>query len=425
VLLKETKMTNIVVVGGGFGGLGVALGLEKVFRRDRFDKLTAGKNIGITLIDRRDYHLFTPNLFEVAASEEELTTINQMKKSLTLPFAEILKGKNVKFIKSDLKHIDPVKKQIELDHRQINYNYLILALGSESDFFGVPGAEKYALVLKDLPDALRIRNQIEFAVQAHKFDVSKKIVRLVMVGGGYMGVELAGELKGLADFMAWKNQYPREKIEIEVIEAANVLVPGFDPRLSRDAYGRLQELGVRVRLSARISAVDGHFVELISGDKIAYDVLLWAAGTKACDCYMGVAELDKKGRLPVNGFFQVNGHQNIFALGDIACVTDSQGWPVPSSAQDAGDQAKYLAYALPYVINNKKPSVPYKNIKHGFIVNIGGKWAIMSYSGFYNTGWLAYFVDKLAHFLYYKSIVGVFKAIKIVVFQMEIYSRNN
>ena len=410
-------MTKIVIVGGGFAGLGTVLGLEKKFKNN--------KNIELTLIDKRDYHLFTPNLFELASAEEELTTISQMKKSITIPFAEILKGKKIKFIKSALKHIDTAKKQLELDHKQINYDYLILALGSRINFFGIEGAEKYALVLKDLPDALRIRNQIEFAVQAHKFDVSKKTVRLVMVGGGYMGVELAGELKGLADFMAWKNQYPREKIEIEVIESANQLVPGFDPRLSRDAYGRLQELGVRVRLSARISAVDGHFVELISGDKIAYDVLLWAAGTKACDCHMGVAELDKKGRLPVNEFFQVKGYHNIFALGDIACAMDSKGNLVSSSAQDAGDQAKYLAYTLPYVINNKKPSVPYKNIKHGFIVNVGGKWAIMSYNGFYNTGWLAYLVDKLAHFLYYKSTVGVFKAIKIVVFQMEIYSRND
>jgi len=412
-----SKTKNIIIVGAGFGGLSAALSLEKKFGRD--------KNIVITLIDKRDYHLFTPNLFEVASAEEELATISQMKKSITLPFAEILKGKNIKFIQSDLKRIYPEKKQLELDHKQINYDYLILALGSQSDFFNILGAEKYALVLKDLPDALRIRNQIEFAIATHKFDVNKKTVRVVMAGGGYTGVELVGELKGLADFLAWKNRYPREKIEIEVIEAANVLVPGSSSRASRDALGRLQELGVRVYLSARISEVDGHFVRLMSGEKIAYDVLLWTAGIKAGDCHMEVAGLDKNGRLPVNEFFRVQNLHNVFAIGDMAAVLDAKGRPVPASAQDAQDQAKYLAYALPYIIKNQKPPLPYKSIKHGFIVNVGGKWAILNNKGIYLTGWLAYFIDKLAHLRYYSSLIGFYKALKCVIFQMEIYSRND
>jgi NADH:ubiquinone reductase (H+-translocating) len=410
-------MTNIVIVGGGFGGLEAALGLARKFSDD--------KNIAITLVDRRDYHLFTPNLYEAAASEEELATISQIKQSLALPFAEILKGKNIKFVKSALKRVDPVKKQLELDHRQINYDYLILALGSQSDFFGIDGAEKFAAVLKDLPDALRIRNRIEFAVQAHKFDVSKKTVRLVVAGGGYTGVELAGELKGLADFLAWKNGYPREKIEIEIIDAGASLVKGYDSRLSGDAYGRLRELGVRVSLSARIAGVDEHFIRLMSGERIAYDVLLWTAGVKAQNILVPNAEMDRKGRLLVNDFFQVKGHQNIFALGDNAAVLNRKGQTVPSSAQDARDQANYLAYALPFIIKNQKPPRPYKNIKHGFIVNIGGKWAIMSYNGIYLTGWLAYFIDKLAHLRYYASLVGFYKALKCVIFQMRIYSRND
>jgi NADH dehydrogenase len=410
-------MTNIVIVGGGFGGLGAALGLEKKFQKN--------KNIAITLIDKRDYHLFTPNLYEVASSEEELVSLAQMKQSITLPFSEILRGKNIKFIKSGLKRVDPVKKQLELDHKQINYDYLILALGSRSDFFNVPGAEKFALVLKDLPDALRIRNQIEFAIQAHKFDMSKKTIRLVVAGGGYTGVELAGELKSLADFLAWKNQYPREKIEIEIIEGSNNLAGGAGGRLSRDAYGRMQELGVRVSLTARISEVDRHFVSLLTGEKIAYDVLLWTVGVRAADCPMEVSGLDKKGRLPVNEFLQVRGYQNIFTLGDMACVTDKNGRAAAPSAQDAEDQAKYLVYALPFIIKNQKPPLPYKNKKHGFIVNIGGKWAIMNYNGIYLTGWLAYYIDKLAHLRYYTHLVGWYKAVKCVVFQMEIYGRNN
>lgn len=410
-------MTNIVIVGGGFGGLGAALGLARRFKNN--------KNIEITLIDKRDYHLFTPNLFEVATAEEELVSTEQIKKTITLPFKEILHGRQVTFIKSEVEEIDQVKKLVNLGHKQISYDYLILALGSESDYLNIPGAQQFALVLKDLPDALRVRNQIEFAIQSHRYDSSKKTVRIVVAGGGYTGVELAAELKGLVDFLAWKNQYPREKIEIEIIEGANVLVPGFDARLSGDVYGRMIELGVRVRLSARVTSVDRNFIELMSGDKIAYDVLLWTTGVKACSAHMNVEGLDRKGRLPVNEFFQVLKHQDVFALGDLACVMGGNGKPVPSSAQDAEDQAKYVAYALPFILKNQKPPKPYKNIRHGFIVNVGGKWAIMSYNGIYLTGWLAYFVDKLAHLKYYASLVGYYKAVKNVIFQMEIYSRND
>jgi NADH dehydrogenase len=202
-------------------------------------------------------------------------------------------------------------------------------------------------------------------------------------------------------------------------------MPGSSGRASKQAYGRLRELGVRVNLSARISEVDGHFVKLMSGEKIAYDVLLWTAGIKARNSLLKEVQPDKKGRLPVNELFQVEGFHNIFALGDMACVKDSKGNAAPCSAQDAQGQAKYLVYVLPYAIKNQKSPLPYKNAGHGFIVNIGGKWAILNDSGIYLTGWLAYFADKLAHLRYYASLVGFYKALKCVIFQMEIYGRND
>jgi NADH dehydrogenase len=135
--------------------------------------------------------------------------------------------------------------------------------------------------------------------------------------------------------------------------------------------------------------------------------------------------LDKKGRLPVNGFFQVQNHDNIFALGDIACVTGINGQPVPGTAQDAWDQAKYLAYALPFILKNQKPPKQYKNKKHGFIVSLGGKWAIADFGHFYLKGYIGYVINQLAHLRYYMSVVGIWKAIKYILFQDEIYGRND
>ncbi len=411
-------MTNIVIVGAGFGGLQTALRLEKKFKHR--------KGIALTLIDRRDYHLFTPNLYKAATAEEELVTVKQVKQSISLSLREILSGKNIKFLKGNLNSVEPAKKQVLVDNKQIHYDYLILALGSQSDFLNIAGAERYALTLKSLPDALRFRNNIEFAIQASKLDFSKSNLRVVVAGGGYTGLELAGELRGLVDYLAWKNDYPREKIEIEIIEANSQLIGGFNKRLSEDVYLRLQELNIRIQLSSRITGVDGHFIELMSGEKVAYDCLVWTAGVKACRLtFNGLVNLDRKSRLLVNGWFAVGDYQNIFALGDMACVLDETGQPVPSSAQDAVDQAKYLAYALPFIMKNQKPARAYAPIQHGFIVNLGGKWAILSYGRFYIKGFLAYFLNQLAHLDYYISVVGVWRAIKCLIFQTEIYSRND
>ncbi len=409
-------MAKIVILGAGFGGLQTALRLEK--------KLKNKSNISITLIDKRDYHLFTPNLFEAATTEEELVTEKQTKQALTLPLEKILRGKKIKFVKGNVLGIEPEKKRVLVDNKNVDYDYLVLALGSKTDFYNIEGVEKYALVLKDLPDALRLRNNVAFAMQSHRLDMHKQTIRLVVAGGGYTGVELVGELKGLVDFLAWENNYPREKVEIEVIEANPKLIFGADERLSRDAYIRLEDLNIRIRLSSKVVKVGQHLIELDSGDRLTYDVLVWTAGVKACDC-LAQMPVDAKGRIKVNGMCQGENHHNIFALGDIACIMGQNGYPVPATAQDAIDQAKYLAYALPYVMSNQRPPKPYKSIRHGFIVNIGGKWAIFSHHSFYFAGFLAFILDKLAHLRYYLSLMGFWKALKCVIFQTEIYSRND
>ncbi|MFA5990918.1 MAG: NAD(P)/FAD-dependent oxidoreductase [Candidatus Doudnabacteria bacterium] len=412
------QMTKIVIIGGGFGGLRTALDLEKQFKKD--------PNIQIVLVDKRDYHLFTPNLFEVATADEELTTIKQIKKSITLPFAEILAGKKIQFVQGECLNIDSAQKKVQLPGRTLLYDFLILASGSESDYYGILGAKEFGLPLKTLSDALRIRNKIEFVFQAKALDFTKKNLHFAIAGGGYSGTEVAGELKGLLDFLAWKYNYPREKIEIVVVEAANKLVEGFDDRLSIDVYNRLQELGVHVRISSRISKVDQNFIELMSGEKLAYDALIWTAGVKGVspECINGLS-LERKSRVCVNQFLQAKNLDNVITIGDTACVIGIDGKPVFGSAQNAIDQGKYVAQVLPYLMKNKKPPYVYKNKPHGFIVSLGGKWAILDYNNFYFKGFIAYFMKTLANFRYFASLIGIIKAIKLTWFDTELYSRND
>ena len=417
-------MKKIVILGAGYGGILTALGLSKKYAND----------FTITLIDRHDYQLFASNLYEVATADEELVSQRQLKKSIAIPLSEILSGHKVTFVQAEIGEINREQKTVAAGDRKISYDYLIVAMGSISDYFGVAGAKDFSLPLKTLTDGLRIRNAIEFAIQTHRMDISKPNVRVVIAGGGYTGVEFAAELAKEMKFVAFKNQYPPEKIEIDIVEAMPQIIAGFSQRLSQDALNRLKKLGVRVQLSSPIAGVDQHFLSLSTGEKLEYDVLVWAAGVRAVTLpFTQPLELDKKGRIVTNGFLQASlgnllssakPEDSIFALGDCACVINADTRPAPPTAQDAVEQAKYLVYTLPLIAKNQKP-LPYKGKKHGFIVALGGQWAIMDYGGFYFRGWVAYVVDQFAHINYYRKVVGWVRAFKYIAFQVDIYRRND
>ncbi len=410
-------MTNIVIVGAGYTGVLSALTLSKKFKNQ--------KDVSLTLINKTSYQLFVSNLYEVATAEEEFTTISQLKKSITIPLTEIFAGTKVKLVKAEVTHIDQLQKTITAGVANFPYDYLVIATGSVSDYFGIEGAEKFARPLKSLTDALAIKNQLEFAIQAHRLDVNKKNIHIVVAGGGYTGVELAAELSHEVNILAWKNSYPLEKIEITVVEALGQVISGFSERLSQDALWALKDRGVRVNLSSPIFKVGEHFVELVTGEKIAYDVLVWTTGVRARVLpFAQPVDTDRKGRLITNQFLQVEKYPNIFAGGDAACVINKDGKPAPPSAQDAVEHGLYLGSALPVLMQNQKPS-PYVGKKHGFIVTVGGRRAIMDYNGFYIKGWLAYLVRICAQINYYRKVVGWYKAIWYAWFDQEMYSRND
>ena len=192
-------MKKIIILGGGFAGLGLAIKLAKT---NFFD---------ITLIDKNNYHLFTPNLYEVATAGEELNNMAELKESIALPIGKILNKCKVRFIQAEVKVINSAKQFVETGGKVLPYDYLVLAQGSKAEYFNIAGAEQFAIPLKTLSHAFRIKNQIEFAIESHKFDAQKPYVRIVVAGGGYTGVELVGGLSSMLDFLAWKYQYPREK----------------------------------------------------------------------------------------------------------------------------------------------------------------------------------------------------------------------
>lgn len=408
---------KIVILGAGYAGVAAARGLEKKFRNS--------KDVSITLVDKRDYQLFTSNLYEVATAEEELVSQSQLKKSVTIPLKEIFAGRTIEVVQAEVTAINREQKFVQAGDKKLQYDYLAVALGSVSDFFGIQGAENFASTLKTLADGLRARNKIEFAMQKQRLEMTKSNIRIVIAGGGYTGCEFAAELVHELRFMAWKNDFPPEKIEVMIIEAANQLIAGFSNRLSQDALWHLKNLGVNVRLSSPIFKVDGRFVEMATQERVEYDALVWTTGVKACALpFTDPLNLDRKGRIITNQFFQSDKDQSIFALGDCACIVNADSRPAPPTAQDAVAQGEYLAYALPLIMENQKP-LAYAGKKHGFIVALGGKWAIFDYAGFYFTGYFAYIFRVLANLRYYASVVGWYKAVKYTIFDWEVYGRND
>lgn len=407
---------QIVIIGAGYAGMLTALRLKRRFKNE--------KNISITLIDKRDYQLFSFDLYEVATSDDEMTSVDDLKSAITLPINKIIKGKQINFIKSEVLGINLKNKEISLPGKKLFYDYLVLATGSASDDFGLKGAEN-AIPLKTFEDALRFRNRVEFAFQASNMSMTKRNLKFIIAGGGYTGCELAGEMVKLKALLAWKYNYPEDKVEILVVEAANELIPGFSKRLSADTYNRLKDLRVDVLLSSPIVEISEQYVMLNSGERLNYDAVAWAVGVKAASLNITPeVKKDRKNRMFVNDFFEVLNQHNVFALGDAAAFLDKNGRALPASAQDAIDQALYFSSVFPDIILSKKPQ-SYVPLKHGFILSLGGQWAIMDYNGIYLKGFIVYVIRKLAHTRYLSKVIGWTKAFMMVWFQVKIFSRND
>ena len=412
-------MSHIVILGAGFGGIHAALDLDKQF--------AGNSDIKITIIDTHDYQLFHEQLYEVATAEEELTETKVLKKSITVPLLDIFRNTRVDVLKGMVVGVDSASQKVLLEGTEpVSFDYLVLAIGSTTDYFNIPGAQEYSFALKSLRDALRIRNEISFTIERYRMDVHKKNIRIIVAGGGYTGCEFAAELGNMIEILALKNNYPPEKIEIVIMEAMSELIPGLDSRLSEDAYNRLRSLGIRIQLSSMITAVEDGFVQLTSGEKEAFDLLVWTTGVKAKSLpFIGSAEpMDRKERFNTKTCLQLLNHQNIFSLGDCACIFDGSGRPLAPTAQNAIHQAHHIAYSIKETIAGRVPK-DYVPAEHGLIVTLGGKWSIFRYNGWYIKGRVGWWLRVVSNLRYFAHVVGWSKALRIVLLQTELYSRND
>ncbi|GAA4501245.1 NAD(P)/FAD-dependent oxidoreductase [Hymenobacter ginsengisoli] len=389
--IADLGKPRVVIVGGGFGGLQLA-------------KSLANAPVQVVLIDKQNYHGFWPLLYQVA-------TAGLNADSIVSPFRKILnKQANFFFRMAEVRCIDPAAQVVETTIGQVRYDYLVLATGTTTNYFGDKAMEKNSISLKSVTDAIELRNTLlsnfEQALQIGDLEQLNSMLDFVIVGGGPTGVEMAGALSELR-----ANVFPRDypeldlkQMDIHLVQSGPVLLKGMSAEASEHALTYLKELGVQVWLDNRVTSYDGYIATLKSGDKLITRTLIWAAGVTG----VPLAGLDpaaqlKSNRYQVNEYSQVAGYDNVFAIGDIAQMA-TKDYPEghPQVAQPAIQQGRLLGENLRRLLQ-KQPLKPFVYDDKGTMATIGRHRAVGDIQLFgkqyHITGWLGWLGWSLVHVL--------------------------
>jgi NADH dehydrogenase len=370
---------HVVIIGGGFGGLDAARAL-------------AGAPVQLTLIDRHNYHLFQPLLYQVA-------TASLSPGDIASPIRWVLrKQKNVQVLLAEARAIDAAGHRVVLDRGELTYDYLLIATGAAHSYFGHPDWEGRAPGLKTLDDALEIRRRVLLAYEAAERETDpaarKRLLTFVIVGGGPTGVELAGALAEIARYSLpqdFRSINPKSA-RIVLIEGGPDILPPFPPSLRKAAQRALERLGVEVRTGAVVTAVDASGV-VVSGaatEAIAAETVLWAAGVAGSPLakLLGVP-LDRSGRVTPQPTLALAEHPRVFVAGDI-CAFVQDGKPLPGVAQVAMQEGAHAGRNILRAIKGE-PLQPFRYRDYGIMATIGRGSAVgdifgIKISGFF--GWL-------------------------------------
>lgn len=389
--VSGNKPIHVVVLGAGFGGL-------------TFCQNFRHPNARITVVDRTNHHLFQPLLYQVAAAGLSAPEIAQPIRSILSERADItvLFNKAVDF--------DLAQKKVVMEKGSLDYDYLVLALGGQTGYFGHPEWEQFAPGLKSLDDALRIRSQILLAFEKaeNENDPAERdrLMTIVVVGGGPTGVELAGAFAELARTVLNKDfrRIDPTKAHIILIEGSPLVLSHLPPDLSASAQRQLEALGVQIRNNIHVKDIRAGEVELANGEVIRAGNILWAAGVSATPLTkkLGV-ELDKAGRVKANPDLSLPGHPEIFAIGDMALVLGENGKPVPGVSPAAMQMGKHVAKIIETEIKaNAQPAArpPFKYWDKGTMATIGRSAAVAWVGRFKFSGLLAWLAWLFIHLIF-------------------------
>lgn len=389
--LNSNGFPKIVIIGGGFGGIELAKRLKD----------TA---INVIMLDKHNYHTFQPLLYQVATGGLEAD-------SIAYPLRKILNNQErFTFRMAEVKHIDPPTKKIYSSIGEIDYDYLVIATGSDTNYFGNKEIEQFAMPMKSIPEALNIRSMIlqnlEEALITSNPIIKSSLLNYIIVGGGPTGVELAGALAELKKHVV-PNDYPElnmNDINVYLIEGGLKLLANMSEKASAKAKHFLEAIGVQVLTNITVTSYDGLLIKLSDERELLTKNVLWAAGVKGTiPSGLDTVAITKSSRLKVNEFNQVEGHSDIFAIGDVA-VQISEDYPngLPGVAPVAIQQGKALAKNLIRLLK-KENLHPFKYKNQGSMATIGRNLAVVDLGKLHFQGTFAWFVWMFVHLM---SLVG-------------------
>ena len=381
------RSPRVVVIGGGFGGLTAARTLRAA-------------PVSVTLIDRRNHHVFQPLLYQVA-------TAALSPGDIAYPIRSILRRqKNTEVLLAEITAIDLSRRELQFTGGSISYDYLIVGAGAAHSYFGHDDWEKSAPGLKTLEDALEIRRRFLLAFEEAEREPDperrRKLLTFVLVGGGPTGAELAGAMAEISrtvlvgDFRVIDPRQAR----IILLEAGPRILPTFPEGLSAKAAAALTRLGVEVRARSPVTGIGPGFVQ-VGSERLEAGTILWSAGVAAAPVARSLGiPLDRAGRVPVEPDLSVPGHPEVFVIGDLAAFLHQTGKPLPGVAQVAIQQGRYAATAIARRVSGQPSAGPFRYRDPGNLAVLGRGAAIADLGRVQLSGFPAWLFWCFVHILY-------------------------
>lgn len=381
---KDAASPRVVIVGAGFGGLAAARALGRA-------------TVQVTVIDRRNYHLFQPLLYQVA-------TAGISPADIATPIRSVLRDQpNTRVVLGRVTGVDTATRHVLVGDTQIPYDYLILATGARHAYFGHDEWAAFAPGLKKIDDATAIRHRILGAFEAAEVADDpverRRLLTFVIVGAGPTGVELAGAIVELARIGMAKEfrSFDPADARIVLVEAGPRVLAAFPEGLSAKARQQLERLGVDVRTGSPVQAIEADHV-MLAGERLETRTVIWAAGVAASPAAKWLkAEADRAGRVKVGADLAVPGLPNVFVIGDTATLTDAWGQVVPGVAPAAKQEGKYVAELIRRRVTGRPAPAPFRYVNFGNLATIGRKSAIADFGFLRVSGLVAWWLWGLIH----------------------------
>jgi NADH dehydrogenase len=388
---------HVVIIGGGFGGLAAAQALKRA-------------PVRVTLLDRRNHHLFQPLLYQVA-------TAGLSPGDIAAPIRWVLRHQqNTRVLLAEARRVDVASRTVELDEGSLQYDYLVVATGATHAYFGRADWEKFAPGLKTLDDAIEIRRRVllafEVAERTTDPDERRRLLTFVIVGGGPTGVEMAGAVVEMArqtlrdEFRSISTELAR----VLLIEAGPTILSSFPDDLRKSGHEQLERLGVEILENTRVTGVDNRGVSL--GDRrIEASTVIWAAGVAASPLGQSLGvPLDRAGRVYVEPDLTIPGHPEVYVIGDLATLAED-GKPLPGVAPVAQQQAAHAAKNIVRTIAGQ-PRQPFKYFNWGNLATIGRAAAVAEFGRVHLTGAVGWLVWLFVHIM---KLVGFRNRVLVLV----------